>query len=72
MIAACPYTWPWNVVGWPAISVPAAVIDDASPVGAQLLGPEGSEAMLISLAAQLQDALRWHDRVPPNSVYAPA
>ena len=72
IIAACPYTWPWNVIGWPAISVPAGVIDGASPVGAQLLGPEGSEAMLISLAAQLQDRLRWHDRVPPNSVYAVA
>lgn len=21
--AACPYTWPWNVLGWPSVNVPA-------------------------------------------------
>lgn len=64
MIAACPYSWPWNVVGWPGVSVPAGLVDGL-PVGATLLGPANSEGLLLSLAAQLQDAERWHERRPP-------
>jgi amidase len=64
MLAACPYTWPWNVVGWPAISVPAGFVGDRLPVGAQLLGPANSEPLLIGLAAQLEAAERWDERRP--------
>ncbi|MFB7634236.1 amidase [Streptomyces sp. NPDC056149] len=64
MIAACPYAWPWNVLGWPGISVPAGFSADGLPLGAQLLGPAHGEPRLISLAAQLQEALQWHRRRP--------
>lgn len=64
MIAACPYAWPWNVLGWPGVSVPAGFSADGLPLGAQLLGPAHGEPQLISLAAQLQDDLRWHERRP--------
>jgi amidase len=64
MLAACPYTWPWNVVGWPAISVPAGLTAEGLPVGAQLLGPAGSEGLLIALAAQLETVERWYERRP--------
>ncbi len=36
MIAACPYAWPWNVLGWPGVNVPAGFTTDGLPVGAQL------------------------------------
>ena len=26
MIAACPYAWPWNVLGWPGVNVPAGFV----------------------------------------------
>ncbi len=64
MIAACPYAWPWNVLGWPGVSVPAGFSADGLPLGAQLLGPAHGEPRLIALAAQLQDDLRWHERRP--------
>jgi amidase len=64
MLAACPYTWPWNVVGWPAINVPAGFVGERLPVGAQLLGPADSEPLLIALAAQLEAAERWDERRP--------
>ncbi|PNE38280.1 amidase [Streptomyces noursei] len=72
MIAACPYAWPWNVLGWPGVSVPAGFSADGLPLGAQLLGPAHGEPRLISLAAQLQDALRWHERRPPPQAAASA
>ncbi|MFJ9147565.1 amidase [Streptomyces sp. NPDC102270] len=66
MIAACPYAWPWNVLGWPGVNVPAGFVGGGLPVGAQLLGPANSEPLLLSLAAQLEDALRWHETWPPQ------
>jgi amidase len=65
MVAACPYAWPWNVLGWPAVNVPAGVVDGDLPVGAQLVGPACSEALLLSLAGELEAEERWHDRRPP-------
>jgi amidase len=68
MIAACPYAWPWNVLGWPGLSVPAGFVTGGLPVGAQLLGPANSEPLLISLAAQLEAEARWYEAWPPQSV----
>ncbi|MFE6488285.1 amidase [Streptomyces sp. NPDC057757] len=65
MIAACPYAWPWNVLGWPGVNVPAGFVGDGLPVGAQLLGPADSEPLLVSLAAQLEADRRWQERWPP-------
>jgi amidase len=65
MVAACPYAWPWNVLGWPALSVPAGLTEDGLPVGAQLMGPANSEPRLLALAAQLEASERWHEHTPP-------
>ncbi|MFF6851639.1 amidase [Streptomyces antimycoticus] len=69
MIAACPYAWPWNVLGWPAMNVPAGFADPERtlPLGAQLLGPANSEPVLISLAAQLEADQRWYEHRPQVS-----
>ncbi|MFF1377409.1 amidase [Streptomyces sp. NPDC058308] len=73
MIAACPYAWPWNVLGWPGVNVPAGRTPGGLPVGAQLLGPAGSEPLLISLAAQLEADQRWYEQWPaPLPDAAPA
>jgi amidase len=67
IIAACPYAWPWNVLGWPAVNVPAGFTGGGLPFGAQLLGPANSEALLISLAAQLESVERWYEKAPPHA-----
>ncbi|WP_431683014.1 amidase [Kitasatospora sp. KL5] len=63
-IAACPYTWAWNVLGWPAVSVPAGFTAAGLPLGAQLLGPADGEPLLVSLAAQLEHHQRWPSHWP--------
>ncbi|MEU0147126.1 amidase [Streptomyces sp. NPDC006288] len=65
MTSACPYAWPWNVLGWPAVNVPAGFTHDGLPIGAQLLGPSRGESGLISLAAQLEADRRWYEHRPP-------
>jgi amidase len=54
--ATCPFAFAWNVVGWPAISVPAGLTEKGLPIGAQLLGRESDEATLLSLAASIERA----------------
>ncbi len=70
VVAACPYAWPWNVLGWPGVNVPAGLTGEGLPIGAQLLGPANSESRLIALAAQLEAAERWHERRPPHAIAA--
>lgn len=65
---ACPFAWPWNVLGWPGISVPAGLTSDGLPIGVQLLGAENSESLLLSLAAQLERVERWHERTAPHAL----
>ncbi|MBF6212116.1 amidase [Nocardia puris] len=62
--AACPYTWPWNVLGWPSVNVPAGFTDAGLPIGAQLMGPADADAQLISVAAQLESELHWERARP--------
>ncbi len=66
IVAACPYAWPWNVLGWPGVNVPAGRVAGDLPVGAQLLGPANSEPRLLALAAQLEAQERWHEHRPPH------
>ncbi|MGW2154934.1 amidase [Nonomuraea sp. NPDC001699] len=51
-----PTTGPWNLCGWPAMTVPVATHSSALPIGVQLVAPPGGEPHLLALAAQLQAA----------------
>jgi amidase len=62
--AACPFAFPWNVVGWPGVNVPAGLDEGGVPLGVQLLGRAGDEERLVELAAQLETVERWYERRP--------
>jgi amidase len=64
MIRRCPVTWPWNLLGWPSINVPAGFTHGGLPIGVQLMGPANSEPLLISLAAELEALNGWVMRQP--------
>ncbi len=57
-----PYAAPWNVAALPALTVPAGIRPDGLPVGVQLVGPPGSEWLLLAVAAQLEAAGPWQRR----------
>ena len=63
-----PFTAVYNVTGQPAVSVPMHWTDGdpTLPIGIMLAGRPADEATLISLSAQLEDAVPWVDRHPPG------
>jgi amidase len=58
------YTAQFNATGQPAIALPLHQTVGGLPVGVQLVGGFGREDVLIRLAAQIEQARPWNDRVP--------
>lgn len=63
-VMASPFTAMFNMSGHPAMSVPLYWNDAGLPLGAQFAGPYGGEALLLSLAAQLEQAAPWQHKRP--------
>ena len=61
-----PYAAAWNMLGWPAASVPAGISARTGlPMAVQIAGLPGSEGTLLALAAQIEQLLPWQ-RVAPD------
>ncbi|MFE7394552.1 amidase [Streptomyces sp. NPDC057582] len=60
----CSFTSLANQTGTPAISLPVAQSSQGLPIGVQLAGPFGAEALLLRVAALLEVAMPWADRRP--------
>ncbi|HEY3111702.1 MAG TPA: amidase family protein, partial [Chloroflexota bacterium] len=64
-IAWFPFTFPFNLTGHPAISVPAGWTEDGRPIGLQIVGPRFGEAAVLRAAAAFEEARPWAQRRPP-------
>lgn len=58
-------TYPYNMLNNPAITVPAGVTADGRPVGLQIAARHHQDALLLRVAANLEQARPWADRRPP-------
>ncbi|HEX5595834.1 MAG TPA: amidase family protein [Micromonosporaceae bacterium] len=59
-----PYAAPWNLAGLPALVVPVGVRPDGLPLAVQLVGPPGSELLLLAVAGQFELAAPWRRHAP--------
>ncbi|MEU9190380.1 amidase family protein [Streptomyces sp. NPDC048484] len=59
-----PMTPPWNLTGWPAMTVPFGTLASGVPCAVQLVGRPGSETVLLELAGQLEELRPWRRTAP--------
>jgi aspartyl-tRNA(Asn)/glutamyl-tRNA(Gln) amidotransferase subunit A len=57
-------TRPFNMLGLPTVSVPCGFTRAGLPIGLQITGPSGGEAMVLRLAYAYEQATDWHKRKP--------
>ncbi|MFJ8150371.1 amidase [Streptomyces sp. NPDC096048] len=64
-LAWAPASYPFNMTGQPALSLPAGLTCAGLPVGVQLVGPVGADDLVVQLAGRLEADLGTP--VPPGT-----
>jgi aspartyl-tRNA(Asn)/glutamyl-tRNA(Gln) amidotransferase subunit A len=53
-----------NMLGFPAVAMPAGFDHNGMPVGVQIIGRTGSDLALLELVRNVQNMTNWHARMP--------
>ena len=59
------FTYPFNLSGFPAMSIPCGFDALGLPIGLQVAGPPWQEARVLRVGDAYQQATDWHRRRPP-------
>jgi len=65
-MAATRLARPFNVLGWPALSLPCGFSSEGLPIGLQVVAPPQQEDTLLQAGAALEDAFGLTGRRPPQ------
>jgi aspartyl-tRNA(Asn)/glutamyl-tRNA(Gln) amidotransferase subunit A len=55
-----PYTYPFNMTGQPALSVPCGLTSDRRPVGLQVVGARHEDRIVLRVGRAYEQATDWH------------
>ena len=58
------FSGPFNLTGFPAVSIPCGFTPGGLPVGMQLIGKPWQEGPLLAAAHAYEQATDWHRRLP--------
>ncbi len=61
-----PFTYPFNLTGQPAATVPCGFASDGLPVGLQIVGRWHDDASVLRAAAAYEAAAPWAQETPPE------
>jgi aspartyl-tRNA(Asn)/glutamyl-tRNA(Gln) amidotransferase subunit A len=59
-----PFTFPMNLTGQPAATIPAGWTTDGLPIGLQIVGPHLGDEKVLRASAAFEAAWPWADRCP--------
>jgi aspartyl-tRNA(Asn)/glutamyl-tRNA(Gln) amidotransferase subunit A len=59
------FTYPFNLSGQPAATVPCGFARDGLPVGLQIVGRLREDALVLRAAAAFEQACPWQGTTPP-------
>ena len=63
-----PFAAPWNMVGWPAASVPAGLdANTGMPTAVQIVAPPNGESLILGVAAQIERLRPWPRTAPEQA-----
>ena len=65
-LAWTPFTYPFNLTGQPAISVPCGLTADGLPAGLQIVGRRFADATVLRAAAAFEEIAPWAHVRPPE------
>ncbi len=68
ILAWTPLTYPWNLTGHPALSVPCGFTESGLPVGLQIVGRRWDDATVLRVGAAYERVAPWQDRRPGEPV----
>ena len=60
-----PFTYPFNMTGQPAATVPCGFDSEGLPIGLQIVGRWKDDRRVLRAAAALEAAMPWRDVIPP-------
>jgi Asp-tRNA(Asn)/Glu-tRNA(Gln) amidotransferase A subunit family amidase len=60
-----PFTYPFNLTGWPAATVPCGVNSEGLPVGLQIVAPWRQDDRCLRAAAAFEALQPWAHHTPP-------
>lgn len=61
-----PFTYPFNLTGQPASSVPCGFTRDGLPIGLQIVGRRHADLSVLTASAAFERARPWVNRRPPD------
>lgn len=60
-----PFTYPFNMTGQPALSLPCGFTTAGLPIGLQVVGARHTDASVLQVGHAYEQATDWHTRHPP-------
>lgn len=60
-----PFTYPFNITGNPAASMPCGFSPDGLPIGLQVVGPRFADADVLQFCAAFEALAPWDQHLPP-------